>query len=75
MLGSVSCIINEKKNAHHSIQQGLDSHDRIEQEAAIFATTQFASHSHNFASSICNKLSSMLQGNLSWIFLKADKLY
>lgn len=65
MLGSVSCIISEKKNAHHSIRQGLDSHDLIEQEAAIFATTQFASYSHDFASNICNKLSSMLQGTLS----------
>jgi len=62
MLGSVSRMISEKKNAHHSVQQGLDSHDRVEQEAAIFATTQFASHSHKFASSICNKIAAMLQG-------------
>nr|CAB3256489.1 integrator complex subunit 7-like [Phallusia mammillata] len=62
MLGSVSCMISEKKNAHHSIQQGLDSHDRVEQDAAIFATTQFASHSQQFASSICNKIAMMLQG-------------
>ncbi|CAK8677491.1 unnamed protein product [Clavelina lepadiformis] len=62
MLGSVACIIGEKKNAHHSIQQGLDSHDRVEQDAAIFATIQFASYSREFASSICNKISAMLQG-------------
>uniref|UniRef100_F6RSZ1 Uncharacterized protein n=1 Tax=Ciona intestinalis TaxID=7719 RepID=F6RSZ1_CIOIN len=62
MLGSVACIIKDKKNAHHSIQQGLDSHDRVEQDAAIYATIQFASHSHQFASSICNKIAAMLQG-------------
>uniref|UniRef100_H2ZCL4 Integrator complex subunit 7 n=1 Tax=Ciona savignyi TaxID=51511 RepID=H2ZCL4_CIOSA len=62
MLGSVACVIKDKKNAHHSVQQGLDSHDRVEQDAAIYATIQFASHSHQFASSICNKIAAMLQG-------------
>uniref|UniRef100_H2ZCL6 Integrator complex subunit 7 n=1 Tax=Ciona savignyi TaxID=51511 RepID=H2ZCL6_CIOSA len=63
MLGSVACVIKDKKNAHHSVQQGLDSHDRVEQDAAIYATIQFASHSHQFASSICNKIAAMLQGS------------
>uniref|UniRef100_A0A672LPW5 Integrator complex subunit 7 n=1 Tax=Sinocyclocheilus grahami TaxID=75366 RepID=A0A672LPW5_SINGR len=37
MLGSLASIIPERKNAHHSIRQSLDSHDNVEVEAAIFA--------------------------------------
>jgi len=62
MLGTISCIISEKKNVHHCICKGLDSHDRVEQEAAIFATIQFASDSHDFAASICNKIATLLKG-------------
>nr|XP_039249047.1 integrator complex subunit 7-like [Styela clava] len=62
MLGSIACIISDEKSVHHSIRQGLDSHDRVEQEAAIYATIQFASHSGEFATSICNKIATMLQG-------------
>uniref|UniRef100_A0A8C8F2F0 Integrator complex subunit 7 n=1 Tax=Oncorhynchus tshawytscha TaxID=74940 RepID=A0A8C8F2F0_ONCTS len=38
MLGSLATIIPERKNAHHSVHQSLDSHDNVEVEAAIFAS-------------------------------------
>lgn len=62
MFGSIACIISDEKGVHHSIRQGLDSHDLVEQEAAVFATLQFSSHSEEFAKSICNKIATMLQG-------------
>lgn len=45
MLGSLASIIPERKNAHHSIRQSLDSHDNIEVEAAIFAAASFSAQS------------------------------
>uniref|UniRef100_A0A672LMK3 Integrator complex subunit 7 n=1 Tax=Sinocyclocheilus grahami TaxID=75366 RepID=A0A672LMK3_SINGR len=48
MLGSLASIIPERKNAHHSIRQSLDSHDNVEVEAAIFAAASFSSHSNSF---------------------------
>uniref|UniRef100_A0A3Q2CCK8 Integrator complex subunit 7 n=1 Tax=Cyprinodon variegatus TaxID=28743 RepID=A0A3Q2CCK8_CYPVA len=42
MLGSLASIIPERKNAHHSIRQSLDSHDNVEVEAAIFAAASFS---------------------------------
>ncbi|XP_051501468.1 integrator complex subunit 7 [Myxocyprinus asiaticus] len=62
MLGSLASIIPERKNAHHSIRQSLDSHDNVEVEAAIFAAASFSSHSKDFAAGICNKISEMIQG-------------
>jgi integrator complex subunit 7 len=41
----VSCIIAERKNIHHSVISGLDSHDSVEVDAAIFAAIQFAAKS------------------------------
>uniref|UniRef100_A0A3B1KBX4 Integrator complex subunit 7 n=1 Tax=Astyanax mexicanus TaxID=7994 RepID=A0A3B1KBX4_ASTMX len=62
MLGSLASIIPERKNAHHSIRQSLDSHDNVEVEAAIFAAASFSSQSKDFAAGICNKISEMIQG-------------
>uniref|UniRef100_A0A674N1J2 Integrator complex subunit 7 n=1 Tax=Takifugu rubripes TaxID=31033 RepID=A0A674N1J2_TAKRU len=62
MLGSLASIIPERKNAHHSIRQSLDSHDNIEVEAAIFAAASFSAQSKDFAAGICNKVSEMIQG-------------
>ncbi|XP_048107303.1 LOW QUALITY PROTEIN: integrator complex subunit 7 [Alosa alosa] len=62
MLGSLASIIPERKNAHHSVRQSLDSHDNVEVEAAIFAAASFAAQSKDFAVGICNKLSEMIQG-------------
>ncbi|XP_061560134.1 integrator complex subunit 7 isoform X2 [Phycodurus eques] len=62
MLGSLASIIPERKNAHHSIRQSLDSHDNVEVEAAIFAAASFSAQSKVFAAGICNKVSEMIQG-------------
>ncbi|XP_068198215.1 integrator complex subunit 7 [Antennarius striatus] len=62
MLGSLASIIPERKNAHHSIRQSLDSHDNVEVEAAIFASASFSAQSKDFAAGICNKVSEMIQG-------------
>uniref|UniRef100_A0A672H7Y5 Integrator complex subunit 7 n=1 Tax=Salarias fasciatus TaxID=181472 RepID=A0A672H7Y5_SALFA len=62
MLGSLASIIPERKNAHHSIRQSLDSHDNVEVEAAIFAAASFSAQSKDFAAGICNKVSEMIQG-------------
>ena len=44
-LGSVARIISERKDVHHSVLNGLDSHDSVELEAAIFAAERFAAQS------------------------------
>jgi len=44
-LGSIACIIAERKNVHHSIISSLDSHDNVELEAAIYAASLFAAKS------------------------------
>ncbi|XP_048840916.1 integrator complex subunit 7 [Brienomyrus brachyistius] len=62
MLGSMASIIPERKNAHHSIRQSLDSHDNVEVEAAIFAAASFSAQSKDFAAGICNKIGEMIQG-------------
>uniref|UniRef100_A0A665WFH6 Integrator complex subunit 7 n=1 Tax=Echeneis naucrates TaxID=173247 RepID=A0A665WFH6_ECHNA len=62
MLGSLASIIPERKNAHHTIRQSLDSHDNVEVEAAIFAAASFSAQSKDFAAGICNKVSEMIQG-------------
>uniref|UniRef100_A0A3P8YDD6 Integrator complex subunit 7 n=1 Tax=Esox lucius TaxID=8010 RepID=A0A3P8YDD6_ESOLU len=62
MLGSLATIIPERKNAHHSVHQSLDSHDNVEVEAAIFASACFSAQSKDFAAGICNKISEMIQG-------------
>nr|BAE91321.1 unnamed protein product [Macaca fascicularis] len=66
MLGSLASIIPERKNAHHSIRQSLDSHDNVEVEAAVFAAAQ----SKDFAVGICNKISEMIQGLATPVDLK-----
>jgi len=44
-LGSIACVIAERKNVHHSIISSLDSHDNVELEAAIYAASLFAAKS------------------------------
>ncbi|XP_012493781.1 PREDICTED: integrator complex subunit 7 [Propithecus coquereli] len=63
MLGSLASIIPERKNAHHSIRQSLDSHDNVEVEAAVFAAANFSAQSKDFAIGICNKISEMIQAS------------
>ena len=35
-------IVGEKKNIHHSIVNGLDSHDALEVDAAVYAVDRFS---------------------------------
>ncbi|XP_041980091.1 integrator complex subunit 7 [Aricia agestis] len=60
-LGAVAGIIPERQNVHHAIRRGLESHDDVEVDAAIYATTRFAAHSNAFAVAMCNKLSDMVE--------------
>ncbi|CAH2085020.1 unnamed protein product [Euphydryas editha] len=60
-LGAVAGIIPERQNVHHAIRRGLESHDNVEVDAAIYATTRFAAHSNSFAMAMCNKLSDMVE--------------
>lgn len=62
VLGSIAPIIAERKRVHHSIHSGLDSHDLIELEAAIFAASCFAAESKTFATGISNKLVELIEG-------------
>ncbi|VVC87083.1 unnamed protein product [Leptidea sinapis] len=48
-LGAVAGIIPERQNVHHAIRRGLESHDNVEVDAAIYATTRFAAHSNTGA--------------------------
>ncbi|XP_064622387.1 integrator complex subunit 7-like [Lineus longissimus] len=61
-LGSMACIIPERKNVHHSIMSGLDSHDSVELEAAIVAAKRFAAQSKTFATTVCQKVSEIIKG-------------
>lgn len=70
LLGSLASIIPERKNAHHSIRQSLDSHDNVEVEAAVFAAANFSAQSKDFAVGICNKISEMIQGLATPVDLK-----
>ncbi|XP_029449109.1 integrator complex subunit 7 isoform X1 [Rhinatrema bivittatum] len=70
MLGSMASIIPERKNAHHSIRQCLDSHDNLEVEAAVFAAANFSAQSKDFAAGVCNKIGEMIQGLATPVDLK-----
>ncbi|KAH8270082.1 hypothetical protein KR018_003728, partial [Drosophila ironensis] len=60
-LGAVSRVIPEKQQVHHAIRKALDSHDTVEVEAAIFASSCFAAQSSTFAISMCAKISDMIE--------------
>ncbi|XP_037933646.1 integrator complex subunit 7 [Teleopsis dalmanni] len=60
-LGAISRVIAERPQVHHAIRRALDSHDKVEVEAAIYASGQFAAQSKSFAVSICLKISDMIE--------------
>ncbi|XP_030372350.1 integrator complex subunit 7 [Scaptodrosophila lebanonensis] len=60
-LGAVSRVIPEKQQVHHAIRRALDSHDTVEVEAAIYASSCFAAQSRSFAISMCAKISDMIE--------------
>lgn len=61
-LGSIAAIVAERKDLHHSIRSSLESHDAVEQEAAIFAAARFAAQSKAFAANMCARIGQMIQG-------------
>ncbi|KAJ7390820.1 Integrator complex subunit 7 [Desmophyllum pertusum] len=62
VLGSIACIVSERKNVHHSIRSSLESHDQVELEAAIFATDRLCAQSREFASGLYNKIVQLIEG-------------
>ena len=62
LLGEMARIMPERTSVHHAIRCALDSHDKVEMEAAIVAAASFAKESKTFASSIFGKLTSMIDG-------------
>uniref|UniRef100_A0A8C2QFP6 Integrator complex subunit 7 n=1 Tax=Cricetulus griseus TaxID=10029 RepID=A0A8C2QFP6_CRIGR len=69
-LGSLGSIPVRKNNAHHSIQESLDSHKNVLVEAAVFAAANFSAHSKDFAVGICNEINEMIQGLATPVDLK-----
>ncbi|XP_044738328.1 integrator complex subunit 7 [Chrysoperla carnea] len=69
-LGACAGIIPERQQVHHSIHRSLDSNDAVEVEAAIKAAEQFAAKSKTFAISMCNKISDMIQGQVTPAYMK-----
>ncbi|CAG0888007.1 unnamed protein product [Cyprideis torosa] len=61
VLGSLASVIHERKQVHHCVRVGLDSHDKVELEAAIMACKQLARYSRTFANNICDKISTMME--------------
>ena len=62
LLGTLSSVIPERKHIHSSIRNALESHDAVELQAAIFASSQFAAVSKTFSVNMCQKISSMIRG-------------
>eukprot|EP00118_Oscarella_pearsei_P012204 m.87643 g.87643 ORF g.87643 m.87643 type:complete len:287 (+) comp36552_c2_seq1:637-1497(+) len=62
MFGGLAPVVAERKNVHHSVRTGLESHDKLEQEAAIFAAVKLCKKSGVFSAGICNKVAEMIQG-------------
>ncbi|KAF0300302.1 Integrator complex subunit 7 [Amphibalanus amphitrite] len=60
-LGSLSAIIPQRKQVHHSIRQSLDARDPAELEAGILAAGRFAAVSKTFATNISERVSEMVQ--------------
>nr|XP_011437947.2 integrator complex subunit 7 [Crassostrea gigas] len=69
-LGSIASIISERKNAHHSVVNGLDSHDAVEVDAAIYAADKFSGKSKVFAANICSKIAEMIEDIATPVHLK-----
>ena len=61
VLGHISCIFPEKKNAHRFIHLSFDSTYKEEVIAAIFAAKCFCEHSQTFCAGVCSRLIEMIQ--------------
>ncbi|XP_037084774.1 integrator complex subunit 7-like [Pollicipes pollicipes] len=73
-LGSLSAIIPQRKQVHHSIRQALDSRDPAELEAGIVAAQRFAAVSKTFATNISERISEMVQGVTTPVDIKLKLL-
>jgi integrator complex subunit 7 len=62
MFGSMASVVSERKNVHQCVSASLKTHDRVELEAAIFATNKLCEVSGAFASSVCDEIAEMIQG-------------
>ncbi|XP_074598658.1 integrator complex subunit 7 [Brevipalpus obovatus] len=74
VLGSVSCIIAERKNIHHIIRTSLDAEDEVEASAAIEAAAAFAEQSIDFALTIYPKVLKMASNRESSIEMRVRLL-
>lgn len=60
MLGSMVGVLADDKSVQHSIISSLDSNDKIEVQAALFAANAFAHKSKSFSNIVCAKVSEMM---------------
>ncbi|ORX91810.1 hypothetical protein K493DRAFT_48154 [Basidiobolus meristosporus CBS 931.73] len=61
VLGSIHSIASERLDVQHGILECLNSEDRMELEAAIFASDRFCAVSKTFPKLVSNKLAILLQ--------------
>ena len=61
VLGHISRIFPEKKNAHRFIHLSFDSTYKEEVIAAIFAANCFCEHSQTFCAGVCSRLIEIIQ--------------
>ncbi|XP_062502910.1 integrator complex subunit 7-like [Corticium candelabrum] len=62
MFGSMAYVVSERKNVHQCVLSSLKTHDKIELEAAVFATSKLCKTSGTFAASVCDEIAEMIQG-------------
>ncbi|ELT98599.1 hypothetical protein CAPTEDRAFT_184593 [Capitella teleta] len=74
LLGHSAQILSERKNVHHCLLNGLESHDSVEVEAAVWATAAFCAQSRSFATSALDRLSLMVEDLSTPIDLKLKLL-
>ncbi|KNC73632.1 hypothetical protein SARC_13809, partial [Sphaeroforma arctica JP610] len=55
LYGAIAVIASDSKQIHRSILPGLDSSDKLEVQAAVFAANRIASRSKTFAVSLLGK--------------------
>ncbi|KAK9721730.1 hypothetical protein K7432_003197 [Basidiobolus ranarum] len=73
-LGCISTIASERLDVQHGILECLNSEDRMELEAAIFASDKFCAVSKTFPKLVCNKLAILLQDSKKPLSIKVHIL-
>ena len=69
-----TCTLYQHPPSSPSIHHGLDSHNQVEVEAAIFATSCLVRHSGTFAAGVCEKIATMVQGT-AWCKVRHGARY